>query len=141
MRFAFVLVSAALVAGCGDPTCAGQELPELVDDAFEVTLANEDGSILVNFEPALVAELIVREVDGDDVWHITCIAEEDGTIPACIPSGVAIDGDVPEGATLATPETSFSTGPSYEVEVREFDVTCEGETRSGKSEQFTVTIG
>lgn len=132
---------AAVLTGCGAPTCESQELPELVPDAFEVTLTNEDGAIVVNFEPALVAELIVREVDGGDVWHVTCIAEDDGTVPACIPSGVAIGGDVPEGATLATPETEFSSGPSYEVEVREFDVECEGETRSGTSEQFTVTIG
>lgn len=132
---------AVVLSACGEKTCESQDLPALVEDAYTVELANDGGSILVNFEPALAAELIVREVGGGDVWHLTCIPDDDGVVPNCIPSGLAISGDLPEGATLGTPDTEFTSGPSYEVEVREFDVECDGETRSGKSEQFTVTIG
>jgi len=141
MRVALFLGLSTMLAACGDGTCTSRELPALVPDAFAVSNANEDGSIVVNFEPAMAAELIVREVDGGDVWHITCDADADGVIPACIPSGIPIGGQAPAGATLGTPDTAFSSGPSYEVEVREFDVECLGETRSGKTAPFTVTIG
>ncbi len=137
MRFLLFIAAGSMLigTGCGPKTCDQLGFQERDLDFFEVTMPG--GVIQATFDPPTAAEVLVESEDGDVVWHALCDADDDGIIPDCLNSPQDISG-TPDGASNPVETGSFEAGVVYTIIVRDYDVECDDQVRSGEGEPFTL---